>query len=214
MKNRLFLLLAVATSFAAVAQTGFEAASAASDLERNRINAERLSLEAGFDAEDAVCYKKFFVNRCLNGVKEKRREAMAELKLREVALNDEVRKRKAAEQIGKTEEKNSPEAMQQAAQRRAKSLEDERARVDRTRLKAQERGELKQQEASSAADAANKLKGSQEKAQVRGEKQAVIAEEVKKYNDKQREIAERKAAREKDLREQTKPAAKPLPTPG
>ncbi|HYW57904.1 MAG TPA: hypothetical protein VE934_13145 [Polaromonas sp.] len=170
-------------------------------------------MEAGFDAEDAACYKKFFVNMCLNEVKERRRDAMAELKRQEVVLNDETRKRKAEEQIAKTAEKNSLEVQQQAAERRAKALEDERSRVERTRLKAQERGDLKQQEPTNAAEAANKIKGSEERAQARGEKQAASAEEVKKYNDKQREIRERKASREKELREQTKPAAKPLPTP-
>ncbi len=213
MKKRFLLCIALGMGFAASAQTAFDLASAASDRERSRINAERLALEAGFDAQDAACYKKFFVNMCLNEVKEKRRDAMAELKRQEVALNDEMRKRKAAEQVAKTAEKSSPEVQQQAAERRAKSLEDERARVERMRAKTQERGDIKQQEASNAAEAAGKLKGSQERALTRGEKQAAVADEVEKYNAKQREVMDRKASREKKMREQTKPAAKPLPTP-
>lgn len=213
MKKLILSLLVSVLSFTANGQPGDDLASAAADRERERINAERVTLEAKFDAEEAVCYKKFAVNNCLNAVKSRRRDAMAELRQQEVALNDAKRRQKAAEQIRKTEEKSSPEVLQQAAERRTKSLEDVKAREERSRKKAEERIDLKQNEALNAAGAANKMKGSQERAQARTDKQAAVAEEVQKYNDKQQEVAERKASREKKQREQTKPAAKSLPTP-
>ncbi len=212
--NKLFLLwLASVLSFAASGQIGENLASAAADRERERINSERVVLEAKFDAEEAACYKKFAINYCLNAIKPRRREAMTALRQQEVALNDIKRKQKAAEQMRSTEEKSSPEVLQQAAERRAKAMEDVREREERSRKKSDERINLKQNEALNAADTANKAKRSQERAQARADKQAAIAEEVQKYNDKQKEVAERKASREKRQREQTKPAAKPLPSP-
>lgn len=213
MKRWIFSLL-IGAAAGAGAQSAGDAALAGGDREREKLNAVRLAQEAAFDAQEAACYKKFFVNNCLIEVKSHRREAMAELKRQEVALNDEKRRIKAAEQITSIEQKSSPEVQQQAAERRVKSLEDERARLERSRKKAEERGEMKQGEAQNAATTAGKLKGSQERAQVRVDKQAAIAQEVEKYKDKQEEVRERKASREKKQREQTKPPAAPLPTPG
>lgn len=213
--KKLFLFLLLSTlGFASSGQTQDELVSAAADRERQRINAERATLEAAFDEEDAACYKKFFVNSCLNAIKPRRREAMADLKFREVALNEQERRQKAAEQVRKTEEKSSPEAERQAAERRATALEDTKAREERTRQKASDRIDLKQNEAPNAAEAAGKNQGAKERAQARADKQAASAKEAQMYRDKQQEAQERKASREQRLREQTKPAAKPLPAPG
>ncbi|MDO9361087.1 MAG: hypothetical protein Q7T70_19115 [Polaromonas sp.] len=212
--NKIFLFLLVCTLGSAVgAQPAADAVAAAVERERERINTERIALEARFDAEEAACHKRFAVNACLKDVQPRRREAMAQLRLQEVALNDQVRKQKAAEQLRKTEEKSSPEAQREAADRRARALEETRERQQRTQQKSEDRAILKQDEAANAASAASKLKGSQERAQARVDKKAAAAEEVEKYNDKQQEVQERKASREKKLREQTKPPAKPLPTP-
>ena len=213
--KKLFLFLLLSTlGFASSAQTQDELVSAAAGRERQRINAERATLEAAFDAEEDACYKKFFVNSCLNAIKPRRREAMADLKFREVALNEQERRQKAAEQVRKIEEKSSPEAERQAAERRATALEATQAREERTRQKASDRIDLKQNEASNAAAAAGKDQGAKQRAQARSDKQAASAKEAQIYKDKQQEAQERKATREQRLREQTKPAAKPLPAPG
>lgn len=213
MKKTLLLLLALTFGVVAAAQSGEDLFSAAAQKERERITTERVALEAGFDREDAACYKKFFVNSCLKEVQTRRRQAMGLLRQLEVALNDRERKEKAAQQIQKTEEKSSAEALQQAAERRTQALQETRERAERTQQKAEERGILKQNEALNAADAANKARGSQERAQARADKKAAIADEVEKYNDKQQDVKERKASREQKLREQTKAPAKSLPTP-
>ncbi|MFI5445616.1 hypothetical protein [Polaromonas sp. UC242_47] len=213
MKKLFLLWFAGAIGFSAMAQPGEDLASVAADRERERINAERMELEARFNAEEAACYKKFAVNRCLNAIKPLRREAMAQLRLQEVALNDQKRKQKAAEQIQKIEEKSSPEVLQQAAERRTKALQDAQARTERSQTKADERLDLQKNEALNAASAADKAKGSQERAQARADKRAAAAEEREKYNEKQQEVAEKKAANEKKRREQTKPPAPSLPTP-
>ncbi|MDP2816783.1 MAG: hypothetical protein Q8O29_00610 [Polaromonas sp.] len=213
MKKILLSLLTLTFSLMAAAQPREDLFSAATQKERDRINTERLTLEAGFDVEEAACYKKFFTNSCLKEIQPRRREAMALLRQQEVALNDRERKEKAATQIQKTEEKSSAEAQAQAAERRTQALQKTRERAERTQQKADERGILKQNEALNAADAANRAKGSQERAQARADKKAAIADEVEKYNDKQQEVKERKASRDQKQREQTKAPAKSLPTP-
>lgn len=213
MKKTFLFLLVLTSSLLAAAQPGEDLFFAAAQKERDRINAERLSLEAGFDREDAACYKRFFTNSCLKEVQLRRREAIALLRQQEVALNDREHKEKAAAQIQKTEEKSSPEALRQAAERRDQALQETRERVERSQQKADERGVLKQNEALNAAETAKKAQASQQRAQARVEQKAAVAEEVKKYNDKQQEVKERKANREQKLREQTKPPAKSLPTP-
>lgn len=213
MKTLFFLLLISCMGSIAGAQTASETVSAAIDAERLVITAERLRLEEAFGAEEALCYKKFFVNNCLNEIKPRKREVFAGIKSREVALDEQQRRQKAADQIRKTEEKSSPEVLQQEAERRAKAMEDLKARDERTRNKSAERTSLEQSEALKAADTAGKLRTSKEMERARADKQAASAEELKKFNDKQREAKERKASREKKQHEQTKPAAAPLSTP-
>jgi colicin import membrane protein len=183
------------------------------DAERARIGAERTRLEAGFLAEDAACYDRFAVNSCLGKVSDRRREAMADLRRQELSLNDEERRIRGAEQIRKTEEKSSPEKQQEAADRRAKALEDSQSRLEREKKKAEERGAAKAGEQGSSDANTAKVKGRQEKSRDRLDKQATAAEEAKKFSDRQKEAQERKTQHERDRLKQTKPAAKPLPMP-
>ena len=211
MKKRIISLLLSTFCLAAASQASDEKVLAAVTAERTRVFTERAAQEAKFDTLEAACYKKFFVNMCLNELAPQRRDIMKDLKNREVVLDEQERQIKAAEQIRKTEEKSSLQAQQDAAERRAKALEDTRAREEQSRLKAQDRVDLKANEGVSAAEAAKRTTGSQEKAQSRVQKQSASADEVQKFKDKQEEVAERKATREKRLLEKKKPAAAPLP---
>lgn len=190
-----------------------DTASQTRDAERARINADRARLEAGFLAEDAECYKKFAVNSCLGKVNERRREAMGDLRRQELLLNDEERRIRGAEQVRKTEEKSSPEKLQEAADQRAKAAADYQSRLEREKKKIEERAAAKSNEQSSAEASAARLKGNQEKSQARDDKQASTAEEAKKFSDKQKEAGERRAQHEKERLKQTKPPAKSLPLP-
>lgn len=183
------------------------------DAERARIGAERATLEAGFLAEDAECYKRFAVNSCLGKVNERRREAMADLRRQEILLNDEERRIRGAEQIRKTEEKASPENQQEAADRRAKAVSDYQSRLEREKQKLEDRAATKSTAQSNSEASAARIKGSQDKAQARTDKQATAAEEAKKLAERQKEAQERKAQHEADRLKQTKPPAKSLPLP-
>jgi len=183
------------------------------DAERERIGAERAKLEAGFLVEDAACYKKFAVNNCLSDVNTRRREAMADLRRQEILLNDEERRIKGAEQIRKTEEKSSPEKQQEAADRRAKALEDYQSRLAREKEKQQDRAAAQAGEKASSEASAGKLGSQQGKAQARAGRQAAAAEEAQKFNERQKEAKARRAQHDSDQLKRTKPPAKSLPLP-
>ena len=164
-------------------------------------------------AESSACYKKFLVNQCLDDIKPRRRDALADLKRQEVSLDAQERKARGAEQIRKTEEKASPENQQEAATRRADSLKDFRARMDREKQKNADRATTQANEKTSSDAAVNRAKNSQEKAGGRAEKRAASAEEVRKFTERQEKAKERQARHDHDKLNETKPPSAPLPLP-
>lgn len=219
MKKMTVLLLGAAWGLLAQAQTAGTATPSSaptqisSDAERARIGTERARLESGFTAEDTACYRKFMVNNCLDEVKVRRREAMADLRRQENSLNDQDRKARGAEQVQKTEDKASPEKQQEAADRRASALKDFDARMERDKQKNADRATTQSNEKANSDAAASRIKSSQDKASGRVSKQAATAEEVKKFNERQEKAKERQARHDRDQLNQTKPSAKSLPQP-
>lgn len=218
MTKIIFLLLCLAWGLVANAQTSgagnapVTSAPMTPDAERARISAERVKLEAGFNLENAACYKKILVNNCLDEIKLRRRDALADLRRQEIALNALDRKAKGAEQVKKTEEKSSPEKQQQDAEKRATALKDFQARMDREKQKNADRADAQSSEQTNSEALAKRIKGNQDKAVVRNSKQAAAAEEVKKFNERQEAAKERRAQHDRDQLTQTKPA-KSLPLP-
>ncbi|MES2191696.1 MAG: hypothetical protein V4454_16370 [Pseudomonadota bacterium] len=214
--KKFFSLMLLLVGFVAQAQLAPPAAPASAsmaEVERARINSERARLEAGFSAEEAACYKKFLVNNCLDGIKPRRREAMADLRRQEVSLDEQDRKARAAEQIRKTEEKSSAEKQQEAADRRASALKDFDERMARDQQKNADREIVKSNVKSNADSAASRLTSNQQKASGRSIKQAESAEEVRKFNERQEKAKERQARHERDEKARTSPPAKSLPQP-
>ena len=205
MKNWTALGVFIAAS-GALAQTG-------SDVERERISAERSRLEATFTREDSACYKRFLVNNCLAEVKIRRRDALADLRRQEIVLNDEARKAKGAEQLQKIEEKSSPEKLQLEADKKAQALKDFADTMARDKQKNADRIALQAEEKANAEAAASRVKNNQDK-QVRAtSKQAATTEERRKYNERQAQAKERQARYARDKADQTKTPAQPLPVP-
>ena len=183
------------------------------NAQRTAISVERARLETGFLAEDAICYKKFAVNNCLGNVNMRRSESMAELRRQEILLNDEERKIKGAEQIRRTEEKGSPEKQQEAIDRSANASEAYQLRLEREKNKKQDRATARLNEKTARDANAEKLLRNQMKSIERNRKQAVAAEEAKKYADRQNEALKRRADHEAEKAKQAKPPAKSLPVP-
>ncbi|WP_426146188.1 hypothetical protein [Polaromonas sp. DSR2-3-2] len=198
----------------ATSQTGpVNVPTADIDAQRSAIAAERGSLEAGFLSEDAACYKKFAVNNCLENVNARRRAIMADLRRQEILLNDEQRKSKAEQQIRKSQEKSSPESMQQDSDRRIKAVEDFRSRQERGHENVQRRSANVANEAAARDANATRLENHEKKIQARAEKQANAVEEGKKFKEHQIQAQERRARHESDRANRVGPASKPLPLP-
>lgn len=181
--------------------------------QRARISAERTRLEAGFAAENAVCYEKFAVNSCLDKISAKRREAMAELRRQEILLNDEERKLRGEEQMRKTREKSSPEKLQEAAERRAKAVEDYQSRLKSGKGQQKEPAVVSSGENAARSAYAHKLMDQQKKAQARAERQAADAENAQKFQARQKEARARQAQHDADQLKRGTAPGKSLPVP-
>ena len=186
-------------------------AQTSTDADMLRITTERTRLEAGFTLEDTACYKKFLVNRCLDEVKARRRDALADLQRQEIVLNAEARKVKAADQFQKIEDKSSPEKLRQEADKQVQAAKDFDDRMARDKQKNADRASLQAGEKASAKASAGRVKSNQDKAAARTAKQTGEAEELRKYNERQSLAKERQARYARDKASLTKTPAKPLP---
>lgn len=166
-------------------------AQTSSDTKRLRISAEKARLEAAFALEDTACYPVFWVNSCLDEVTARRRNALADLRRQEVALNDEARKAKAAEQLKKTEDKLAPEKLQQEAEKRAQASKKVKEKMLRDKQKKTDHETLHTEEQAKSA----------------------AAQALEKYNARQAKAKERQARYARDKVLQPAASAKPLPAP-
>lgn len=205
----LFLLASLGTGAGAQTAAGPDNP----DAERSGITVERARLEAGFLTEDAGCYKRFFVNNCLDDVNTRRREALATLRTQEVVLNEQERKMKGAEQIRRIEEKSSAENQQRDADQRAKAASDYESRLAGQKEKQQSRTNAQAAEQANGEARAGRLQANQQKKQARSAKQAAEAAEAARYEARQKEAEERRAQNAREQLQRAKPAAKSLPLP-
>jgi len=214
MRHITFALMLVLAGGLADAQTpSLGLAPSTIDSRREAIGLERSKLEAGFLLEDAACYKRFAVNGCLADVSTRRREAMSTVRRQEISLNDEERKIKGEQQVRQTQEKSSPQSQQEAAERRTKAAEDYRGRLDREKVKQQERVNIQSNEKTASRAAADKMLVRQQKNQARTSNQAAAAEAAQKLTQRQQQAQVRRAEYEADKLKRVKPLAKPLPLP-
>ena len=212
MKFSLLLLCALAVS-PALAQPAAEVPAAGGVTEKAQIAAERTRLEAGFKAEEAACYRRFLVNACLEEIRPRRAEAMAELRRQEISINEAERKAKGADQIQKIEEKNSGERQQQRADQEQKAQQDTARRVERNEQRAQSQGKTAEDASANVSAAQARQKNSQTKAgevRTRQEQAAANVQEAKARADK---AEQKRADHEKRLKEKGPATAKPLPVP-
>ena len=189
------------------------ASQLSSEAERARISAERGQFEAELANAEAACYKVFFVNDCLEKVKNRRYEVMGSLKRQEIVLNAQDRKAKGAEQIRKTEEKSSPEKVQQDVEKRSTAVIELQSRLERDKQKTADRAAVQASEQANREAATQRLRKNQEKAAARSTKQIDATKAVKESNERQQQAQERQARYERDKLERSKPLSKPLPTP-
>ncbi len=105
MKQLLALGLVMASLLALAQPSTPDTVAARDAAEHARIRQERAEALARFQAQDAQCYQRFAVTDCLSEVRVQRRLLLAELKRQEISLNDAQRKRRAADQLLRADEK-------------------------------------------------------------------------------------------------------------
>jgi colicin import membrane protein len=96
------------------------AAMAASDApgaaaERERLAAERQSVESRYVAEEAECRQRFIVTGCIDDAKQRRRAALAGLRQQELVLDDAERRTRAAQRQEVVDRKTAEAASRPAA---------------------------------------------------------------------------------------------------
>jgi len=212
MKFVLFLLCCCLSLGAAIAQSPAQE-KANSALERSKVAAERARLEAGFQAEEAACKSRFAVNSCLQEIRTRRNEAMADLRRQDILINEADRKVRAADQIQKTEDKTNLERQQQRSEQEKKAQQE----TDRRAERSDQRG---QSQAKSAADASanveaaqTRQKNSQSKAGEAKTRDEQAAANVQNAKVRAEKAAQNQAERDKRLKDKTNSTRKPLPAP-
>ena len=165
---------------------------AQADARLAAVAVERAAIEARYAEREAVCYDKFFVNRCLDEAKERRRVALvaqrnieveAEHFKRRTKVDERDREMAAAEAEYKAEEA-ALAAQPAAAPRQTTALPPPKpspaaSRMARRDAKAQEEAARAPEEAAKAAANA-----------------AAFEERKRKSEEKQKEVAQRVAERE------------------
>lgn len=149
-----------------------------------RIRFERSQADGLFSREEVKCYQKFAVNDCLGDARAVRRDAMADLRRQELAINAAEARRRGAEQISKAEDRVSPQAMREAEQRMldAQARQQERLEAMDERARARERA---------AAEAPARAAENQQRQQARREADAERAA-LELQEDRNRQVFERK----------------------
>lgn len=181
------------------------------DAERARIQSLRNQAQIQFAQEEVRCYQKFAVNDCLQKARVVRRDLVADLRRQELSVNSAEAKRKGAEQLSRIEEKSSPQALHDEAERLARAQADQQ---ERQRL-FDEKAAAK---AAEAREAPERVKENEERLLTSGQaradraaRAAAAPAEKSKYEAKQVEAAQREAQRQKRLAEQRNPPLKGSP---
>lgn len=172
---------------------------------------DRAAVHARYAQDEQVCYGKFFVNRCLDQAREKRRAALAELRAVEVEAShfkrqDSVDKRDAelAERARKDAEEQAARAAQPRPAKTPAAADDKPVAAPKagpTLAERQAEHDAREQrrqaeEAAGAAKRAANVAAYQRKQQESAERKAAIAKKKQEAGAKRaaREEAERKKA--------------------
>lgn len=106
MKRRVSLLCLLVLTCPLAAQTDAERVLSLREAEqRESIVQLRAQYQAQFRDREIACYQRFAVNDCLAKSRRSERDLMADLRRREILINDAQRKRRGAEQLLRTDER-------------------------------------------------------------------------------------------------------------
>jgi len=186
---------------------------AANALERSKVAAERARLEAGFQAEEAACKSRFSVNACLQEIRPRRNEAMADLRRQDLLINEADRKARAADQVQKTEDKSNLERKQQRAEKEKKAQQETDRRSERHDQRGQSQAKSAAEASANVEAAQTRQKNSQSKAEEAKTRHEQAAANVLDAKVRSEKAAQNEAERDKRLKEKSNSTRKPLPAP-
>lgn len=173
------------------------------------VGRERAEIEARFAVEEHACHPKFFATSCVDEARERRRQALSQLRNVELEANAFKRRERVAERE------------KAAADRLAKEEADRQERVREQRevqgvdSASQERAEAAKAQGRASPDReaehAARLKHLEEKdradAPKRAENMAEYERKVRAAEERQRKVAQRKAEREAERKAKQAPEA-------
>ena len=106
MRSRAWILHSLLLALPVAAQTAADPAPALREAEQRAwIVQTRATYQAQFREREKACYQRFAVNDCLAESRRSEREIMADLRRQEIVINDAQRKRRAAQQILRTDQR-------------------------------------------------------------------------------------------------------------
>lgn len=176
------------------------------DQERQRIDAVRQQQNVLFNEQEAACQARFAVTDCVNSVRSRRRAMLADLKRQETVLNSLQRSQRGEDQLRLSQEKAADQAKARA-QAEADAIQPSRANAQAEKKKAlEEKGMNHPRPPSSPAAAASNRQ------RPAGMDASVAEANRKDYESKQKAAAERRADKEKRLKD-SNARNQPLPVP-
>jgi hypothetical protein len=176
-----------------------DVASNSDDIEREQLKKDKKTVESSFLVKEADCYKKFSVNACIGKVTVEKNEALAEIKRRELVLNERRREEKSKQYSLKKSKSISQSPGSTGVLNRNNERVDPSKRVDL----AKERVESANQKQQTA----------KMKATHRLEKNKRSAEQAAKYQEKRALAEAHKMSVQKRNSGSTKPTGSSLPIP-
>lgn len=210
MKSIFLLVLWLGLLGSASAQSAQDVAQQERNAERVRITAERQKIEASFKADEAICFRKFFANACLEKLLPPRRAALADLRRQEILINELERKISASDQLLKNEESLLLQREKRVEQE-IKVQQDADNLAERVKQQEINLGNAAEQAATNKANRAAQLKSQQSQVTELEAKRSKAETNVELMRSRQVQAQQRRAEHEQRLREQGLPAGKSLP---
>lgn len=212
---------APATSVAARYPSGSIQSTDAADQALAAVDKERSRIEAQFAGDERTCSTKFFATSCLDDAKEQRRHALAQARSVEVEAKAFMRRARVADRDKALAEKRTGEAAA-APDRAAVQKDRDIAAAKKNEDSAQKLKQSAKNDSKAGSTATvDRIKEHQARlqrlqaeeaanAQKRAENVAAYEKKVRQAETRQREIAARKAEKERE-RKAKDSAASPKP---
>lgn len=210
MKSIFLLALWLGLLGSVSAQSEQDVAQQERNAERARITAERQKIEASFKAGEAVCFRQFFANACLEKLLPPRRAALADLRRQEILINEIERKISVSDQLLKNQESLMLQREKRAEQE-IKVQQDADNLAERAKQQEINRGNAADQAAANKANRAAQLESQQSQAAEGQAKRSKAEANVELMRSRQVQAEQRRAEHEQRLREQGPPVGKSLP---